>query len=128
MFMKKLNPLYLLLLALIPSVSYSDWAVVPDLESKTLWKLVSENRGEVVSSVGFGNPTKSHIKQTVFIIKKAVKSEGDIKWAIENDGSYRPVMCTESWNDNYTYLGSSCSIPGCLPNNKKCLDEIKKHL
>ncbi|MDY6993907.1 MAG: hypothetical protein SVR94_15070 [Pseudomonadota bacterium] len=126
--MSKFNKILVLVLTLIPSVSFSDWAVVPDLTSSTLWKLVSENRAEVVSSVGFGGPTGPHRKQTVFIIKKAKKSEGDIKWAIEKDGKYRPVMCTESWNDKFTYLGSSCSIPGCVPDNKKCLDEVTKNL
>jgi hypothetical protein len=110
------------------SAVFSDWAVVPDLTSSTLWELVAENRAEVVSSVGFGSPSGPHTKQTVFKIVEADRSEGDIKWAIKEGGGYRPVMCTESWNDKYRYLGSSCSIPGCIPNNKKCLDEITENL
>lgn len=126
--MRKRSKALALLIVLAPTVTIADWAVVPDLGSSTLWQLVSENRAEVVSSVGFGSPTGPHKKQTVFIIKKAKISEGDIKWAIDKNGKYRPVMCTESWNDRFTYLGSSCSIPGCLQNNKKCLDEVTKNL
>jgi len=126
--MRKLNKTLVFVCVLIPSVALSDWAVIPDLTSSTLWKLVSENRAEVVSSVGFGNPTEQHTKQTVFRIIKAEKSEGDIKWAIDKNGNYRPVMCTESWKDKYSYLGSSCSIPGCISNTKKCLDEVTKNL
>ncbi len=126
--MHRLKFILLLNLALIPAFALADWAVVPDLTSSTLWQLVSENRAEVVSSVGFGDPSGRHEKQTVFRIKKAKKSEGDIKWAIGQDGNYRPVMCAESWKDTYTYLGSSCSIPGCIPNSKNCLDEVTKNL
>ena len=126
--MHKAKLIVLLNLMLLPAFSSADWAVVPDLTSSTLWQLVSEKRTEVVSSVGFGNPTELHTKQTVFRIIKAKKSEGDIKWAIEKDGTYRPVMCNESWKDKYTYLGSSCSIPGCIPNTKKCLDAVTKNL
>ena len=126
--MRKLNKVLFFVLVLIPSISRADWAVVPDLGSSTLWQLVIEKRAEVVSSVGFGNPTEVHTKQTVFRIIKANKSEGDIKWAIDKEGTYRPVMCEETWKDKYTYLGSSCSIPGCIPDNKKCLDAITKNL
>ena len=126
--MLRINFIMLFNLVFIPSIALADWAVVPDLTSSTLWQLVSENRAEVVSSVGFGEPAGHHEKQTVFRIKKANKSEGDISWAINKDGSYRPVMCTESWKDSYVYLGSSCSIPGCDPSIKKCLDKVLKNL
>ena len=111
-----------------PSIVYSDWATVPELESRVLWQLVSEGRAEVVSSVGFGDPSGRHDKQSVFRILKAEESEGNIKWAIKSDGSYRPVMCTEAWEDSYRYIGSSCAIPGCIPDSQKCLDEITKNL
>lgn len=111
-----------------PSIVNSDWATVPELESRVLWQLVSEGRAEVVSSVGFGDPSGRHDKQTVFRILKAEKSEGNIKWAIKSDGSYRPVMCTEAWEDSYRYIGSSCAIPGCIPDSQECLDEITKNL
>lgn len=126
--MHKTRIIILLNLMLISALARADWAVIPDLTSSTLWQLVSEKRAEVVSSVGFGNPTEVHTKQTVFRIIKAKKSEGDIKWAIEKEGVYRPVMCSETWKDKYTYLGSSCSIPGCLGNTKKCLDAVTKNL
>ena len=126
--MRKFKLILFLNLTLTPILANADWAVIPDLTSSTLWMLVSENRAEVVSSVGFGKPSERHEKQTVFRILKANKSEGDIKWAIKEDGSYRPVMCTESWKDTYSYLGSSCSIPGCIPNTKKCLNEVTKNL
>lgn len=111
-----------------PSIVYSDWATVPELESRVLWKLVSEGRAEVVSSVGFGEPSGRHEKHTVFRIKKADKSEGSIEWAINPDGSYRPVMCKEVWGDSYHYIGSSCSIPGCIPESQKCIDEILRNI
>lgn len=126
--MRKLNKALIIAIGLAPSIALADWAVVPDLESSTLWQLVIEKRAEVVSSVGFGVPTEMHTKQTVFRIIKANKSEGDIKWAIEKEGNYRPVMCQETWKDKYTYLGSSCSIPGCISDNKKCIDAITKNL
>ena len=126
--MHRLNLMLLISFILISTSAIADWAVVPDLTSGTLWQLVSENRAEVVSSVGFGDSSGRHEKQTVFRINKAKRSEGDIKWAIKKDGSYRPVMCTEAWKDTYSYLGSSCSIPGCIPNNKKCIDEVTKNL
>ncbi len=103
--MHKLKIILLVNLSFIPAFALADWAVVPDLTSSTLWQLVSENRAEVVSSVGFGTPSGRHEKQTVFIIKKAKKSEGDITWAINGDGSYRPVMCNEKWEGPYSYLG-----------------------
>jgi len=126
--MRKFKLILLINIFLIPFSAIADWAVIPDLTSSTLWQLVIEKRAEVVSSVGFGNPTEQHEKHTVFRILKAKKSEGDIKWAIKSNGSYRPVMCRESWKDTYTYLGSSCSIPGCLLNDKKCLNEVTKNL
>lgn len=110
------------------NVLLADWAAVPDLESRDLWQLVSEGRAEVVSSVGFGNPDKAHSKQTVFKILKANKNESGMSWAINPNGTYRPVMCTESWLSRYNYLGSSCSIPGCVPDNEKCIKEINKNL
>ena len=125
--MHRLKLVLLSSIILISTSAIADWAVVPDLTSSTLWQLVSENRAEVVSSVGFGEPSGPHNKQTVFRIKKAKRSEGDIKWAVKSDGSYRPVMCTETWKDTYNYLGSSCSIPGCIPNTKKCIDEVVKN-
>jgi hypothetical protein len=115
-------------LILLSTSVFADWATVPNLSSSTLWQLVSESRAEVVSSVGFGVPTGRHEKQTVFRILSAKKSDGDIHWAIKTDGSYRPVMCTETWKDSYNYLGSSCSIPGCTPDNEKCLKAITKNL
>jgi hypothetical protein len=115
------------LLFFAPS-ALADWAVTPDLESSTLWQLVAENRAEVVSSVGFGSPEGFHTKQTVFRILKADKSEGDIRWAIDSDESYRPVMCVESWDHRFKYRGSSCSIPGCEPDTQKCLDAVTNNL
>ena len=112
----------------LPSIVYSDWATVPELESRVLWQLVSEGRAEVVSSVGFGDPSGRHDKQTVFKILKAEESEGSIRWAIKSDGSYRPVMCTETWVDSYRYIGPSCAIPGCIPDSQECLDEITRNL
>jgi len=126
--MRKFRLMLLINIFVIPIPAIADWAVIPELSSSTLWQLVIEKRAEVVSSVGFGIPLERHEKHTVFRIIEAKKSEGDIKWAINTDGSYRPVMCRESWRDTYTYLGSSCSIPGCIPDNKKCLDEITKNL
>ena len=115
-------------LILLSTSVFADWATVPDLSSSTLWQLVSESRAEVVSSVGFSDPTGRHEKQTVFRILSAKKSDGDIHWAINIDGSYRPVMCKETWKGSYNYLGSSCSIPGCAPNNEKCIKAIIKNL
>lgn len=106
----------------------ADWAAVPDLGSGTLWQLVAENRAEVVSSVGFGSPEGPHIKQTVYRILKADETEGDIRWAIDPDGNFRPVMCIESWQNRFEYRGSSCSIPGCEPDNQKCLDAVTSNL
>ncbi len=122
--MRKAKIIVLLYIILNSAIAQADWAVVPDLTSSTLWQLVSEKRAEVVSSVGFGNPSELHTKQTVFRIIKAKKSDGDIKWAIKKDDSYRPVMCNETWVDEYTYLGSSCSIPGCILNSTKCLAKV----
>jgi hypothetical protein len=116
------------LLSFLSLPVFADWAMVPELQSHTLWQLVAENRAEVVSSVGFGSPDERHEKQTVFRILDAKKSEGDISWAINPDGSYRPVMCTEKWKGPYTYLGSTCEIPGCTPDNEKCLKRITKNL
>ena len=123
--MKKIFVLFVILMS---SKSVADWATVPDLESRYLWQLVAEGRAEVISSVGFGLPDNVHSKQTVFKILKASKSESGIKWAISPNGSYRPVMCTESWESSYKYRGSSCAIPGCTPDNEKCIKEITKNL
>ena len=68
--MKVIKHIMVLFLVCIPSFVMADWAMVPDLNSRELWQLVSENRAEVVSSVGFGDPTSRHEKQTVFIIKE----------------------------------------------------------
>jgi hypothetical protein len=122
------NKLFVLFILLTSSQAFSDWATVLDLESRDMWQLVTEGRAEVVSSVGFGLPDKVHSKQTVFKIIKATKNEGGLKWAINPDGSYRPVMCTESWASSYKYRGSSCAIPGCTPDNEKCIKEITKNL
>ncbi len=118
---------FIFLLVFAPPL-LADWSTVPDLESRTLWQLVAENRAEVVSSVGFGSPESSHSKQTVFRILKADKSDGDIRWAVDPDGGFRPVMCTESWQNRFQYRGSSCSIPGCEPDTKECLDSVTKNL
>ncbi len=125
--MKVIKHIMVLSLVCIPSFVMADWAMVPDLNSRELWQLVSENRAEVVSSVGFGDPTSRHEKQTVFIIKEAKKSEGNIKWAINPDGSYSSVMCTETWDNTYKYSHSACYIPGCIPDNQECLDEVFKN-
>lgn len=55
----------------------------------------------MVSSVGFGDPSSRHTTQVVFRVLKATKEEGPIKWAVEEDGTYRPVMCREVWNSEY---------------------------
>jgi hypothetical protein len=123
-----MKKVFVFLIIFISSNSFADWATVLDLESRDLWQLVVEGRAEVISSVGFGSPDKAHSKQTVFKILKASKSEGGIKWAISSDGSYRPVMCNESWDSRYKYRGSSCAIPGCLPDSEKCIKEITKNL
>ncbi len=118
----------LIFLTFLSSSVLADWATIPSLTSSTLWQLVAENRAEVVSSVAFGSLDERHQKQTVFRVLDAKKSEGDISWAINPDGSYRPVMCTETWKNSYKYLGSSCSIPGCTPDNEKCLKQVTKNL
>lgn len=118
----------LLFLTFISSSVLADWATVSSPTSSTLWQLVAENRAEVVSSVAFGGPDEHHQKQTVFRILDAKKSEGDISWAINTNGSYRPVMCTEAWESSYKYLGSSCSIPGCDSGSEKCLEQVIKNL
>ena len=122
----KIKVLFLLAFASFPALA--DWATAPNLESRVLWQLVAEGRAEVVSSVAFGTPTGRHAKQTVFVIREANKSEGQIKWAIKSDGTYRPVMCTESWESKYNYLGSSCSIPGCNPESEACIKELAENL
>jgi hypothetical protein len=106
----------------------ADWSTVPDLGSSTLWQLVAENRAEVVSSVGYGSPEGFHIKQTVFRVLNADKAEGDIRWAVDPNGGFRPVMCIESWQNTFKYRGSSCSIPGCEPDTQECLDSVTKNL
>lgn len=115
-------------LALLPTAVVADWAAVPDLQSRVLWKLVADGRAEVVSSVSFGEPSSRHMTRTVFRILKATRDEGPIRWAVEKDGTYRPVMCKEVWVSEYKYSGSSCSIPGCNPSEKECLNEIEKNL
>lgn len=123
-----LKSLMALLLFMLPLAAIADWASVPDLESRVLWKLVADGRAKVVSSVSFGEPSSRHLTRTVFKILKATKEEGPIKWAVEKDGTYRPVMCKEVWINEYTYSGSACSIPGCTPSQKECLNEIEKNL
>ena len=123
-----MKKIVLAILLCISSGAIADWATAPKLESIILWGMVADGNAEVVSSVAYGSPNKRHSKQTVFKILKASKSEGAIKWAINSDGSYRPVMCTESWEDWLTYRGSSCAIPGCIPDNKQCISDITKNL
>lgn len=118
----------IVLIIFFPAKAFADWAVAPELESRVLWKMVIDGNAEVISSVSFGGPDGLHKKQTVFKILNISKPSGPIKWAIDGDGKYQPVMCSETWASMYQYRGSSCSIPGCIPDNKKCIEEITKNL
>lgn len=125
--MQILTKMLIALSVLFAFSSRADWAIAPDLESRVLWALVAGGNAEVVSTVGFGEPMSRHEKHTVFRLIKVDTSRGAIKWAVRPDGSYRPVMCREVWDDSYSYRGSSCFIPGCIPNSKKCLDEVTEN-
>ena len=122
----KIVCLFSLATLMTTNFAHADWAVAPDLQSKMFWQLVSEGKAEVVSSVGFGgDPSKRHEKHTVFKILDLGKYKDKKMWLVNSEGGFRPVMCTEVWADSYTYRGSSCEIPGCLFQDKKCMSEDK---
>lgn len=117
----------LIVILCFPIFARADWAVAPKLESSIFWELVAKEKAEVVSSVGFGSPEARHSKHTVFRIKK-LENTDKIEWVKNSDGSYKPVMCAESWDNWLTYKGSICYIPGCISDNDKCISKITENL